>query len=137
MGRHDLRPLHVHRLASHWLKVEPTRTRRNIAPWYDVIGSIPPSEALVRTQPIQHSERSRRPRTKKASKLFQPQTISYEEDRLRREFFGDHPWELARPRMVIEDGSRKESKEDWSQIRTPDRTFNGEKYDLHARVCSC
>lgn len=31
-----------------------------------------------------------------------PPQIVYEEDKLRQEFFGDHPWELARPRMMHE-----------------------------------
>ncbi len=50
---------------------------------------------------------------KKASKLFQPVRLSYEEDKLRWEYFNDHPWELARPRIVLEDDGKDGEKWDW------------------------
>ena len=40
--------------------------------------------------------------------------LSYQEDRLRWEYFNDHPWELARPRVVLEDDGRDSQKWDWS-----------------------
>jgi small subunit ribosomal protein S23 len=50
---------------------------------------------------------------KKSSKLFTPINISYEEDRLRWEYFNDHPWELARPRTVLEEDGKDSQKWDW------------------------
>ena len=40
-------------------------------------------------------------------------SLNYEEDRLRWEYFNDHPWELARPRVVLEDDGRDGEKWDW------------------------
>nr|POF16566.1 37s ribosomal protein s25, mitochondrial [Quercus suber] len=51
---------------------------------------------------------------KRASKLFKPLHLNYEEDLLRWEYFNDHPWELARPRVVLEDDGRDAEKWDWS-----------------------
>lgn len=81
----------------------------------------------MRTQPIQHQEQIRRPKTKKPSKLFQPTKITYEEDKLRKSFFADHPWELARPRLVLENDGRDAEKDDWSKIAQPHRRLSGEK----------
>lgn len=96
-------------------------------PWYKTIGSIPPGEILTRTQPIQHRENTRRQRIRKPSKMFKPQLIEYEEDHLRRNFYGDHPWELARPRIVLENDGKDGQKSDWSKIQQPGRPLNGER----------
>lgn len=126
MGRHDLRPLRVHQTASQLLAAEGTRSLPN---WHPVVGAIPPAQTLVRTQPLQHNEKgkSRQSKSRKASKLFQPTKIGYEEDALRQAFFGDHPWELARPRLVLENDGRDFEKNDWSAISQPGRALNGER----------
>lgn len=61
--------------------------------------------------------------------MFKPQTIEYEEDQLRREFYSDHPWELARPRIVLENDGRDSQRCDWSRIQQLGRPLNGERYD--------
>ena len=126
MGRYDLRPLRVHQtvtqlLAAEKLKVPPA--------WYDTVGSIAPSQALVRTQPFQHHERSNQPRAKarKPSRSFQPTQIVYPEDQLRKEFFSDHPWELARPRMVLEVDGKDAERCDWSKMSQTGRALSGER----------
>ena len=124
MGRYDFRPLRVHQTATQLLQANKGSSP---PPWYNVVSNVPPAQALVRTQPLPHAQRSRRKQTKKASKLFQPQQITYDEDRLRKEFFGDHPWELARPRMVIEDDGRDSYKTDWSRISQPEKGLSGER----------
>ena len=58
--------------------------------------------------------------------MFQPAKITYPEDRLRSEFFGDHPWELARPRVVLEDSGNDAKSWDWSRIQQPGRKMDGE-----------
>ncbi|MCJ1287066.1 mitochondrial ribosomal small subunit component [Xylographa opegraphella] len=120
MGRYNFRPQRVYQATTQLLS-----TGRLTAPpsWYNIVGNVPPPQILVRTQPIEHHRRSR---TKKPSKLFQPQNITYPEDKLRREFFGDHPWELARPRVVLENDGKDAQTEDWSQIRQPGRPLDGE-----------
>ena len=125
MGRYDFRPLRVYKattqlLATERIKVQP--------PWFNVVASIPPAQTLVRTQPLKHHERMRRSKIRKPSKLFQPQTIVYEEDSLRKQFFGDHPWELARPRVVLENDGRDRERNDWGQMTQPARSLDGERY---------
>ena len=124
MGRYDFRPLRVHQTATQLLKTE--RMSR-VPPWYGVVGSITPAQTLVRTQPLPHQHRKGRSSKKKASKLFQPQTIHYEEDFLRTEFFKDHPWELVRPRLLIEDDGKDYQKVDWERIEQPQMVLSGER----------
>ncbi|MCJ1306144.1 mitochondrial ribosomal small subunit component [Hypocenomyce scalaris] len=123
MGRYDFRPLRVHKtatqlLATGRLKVQP--------PWFNVVASVPPAQPLVRTQPQQHQERTKRSKIRKPSKQFQPQNIVYEEDSLRKQFFSDHPWELARPRVVLENDGRDQERNDWGEIMQSARTLDGE-----------
>ncbi|MCJ1313424.1 mitochondrial ribosomal small subunit component [Agyrium rufum] len=125
MGRYDFRPQRVHQKITSLLATQ--RIERPPG-WYEVVGSIAPSQMLVRTQPIQHGDASR-PRkrsTKKPSRLFQPIQITYEEDEMRKTFFTDHPWELARPRLVIEGDGRDYERVDWSRIRQEFRPLDGE-----------
>lgn len=63
---------------------------------------------------------------RKASRMFQPQRITLEEDRLRRDFFGDHPWELARPRVLLENDGKDYQRWDWSLKQQAGRPVNGE-----------
>ena len=123
MGRYDFRPLRVHQTATQLLE-----TNRLPSPpaWYNVVGSIPPSATLVRPQPQQHIQ-SKRPGPRKRSKLFKPLPVGYEEDKLRSEFFGDHPWELARPRVILENDGKDAQRTDWSRIRQPGRPLTGER----------
>ena len=129
MGRHDLRPLRVHHTANQLLTADRIS---NLPSWHNVTGSIPPAQTLVRTQGILHSKRKndtsqRKLPVKKASKLFQPTNINYEEDRLRTNFFGDHPWELARPRVILENDGKDYEKNDWSKLSQPGRPVTGER----------
>ncbi|KAG0301542.1 mitochondrial ribosomal small subunit component [Dissophora globulifera] len=55
-------------------------------------------------------------------KSERPKTIVYPEDRLRRRFYEDHPWELRRPRCLIEstgDGTRR----NWSTLLQKGRSI--------------
>ena len=62
--------------------------------------------------------------------MFQPMPIVYPEDKLRSEFFGDHPWELARPRVILENDGKDGEKWDWSRIVQPRKKLDGERYGL-------
>jgi hypothetical protein len=66
--------------------------------------------------------------------MFKPQPIEYEEDRLRREFYGDHPWELARPRIVLENDGRDGQRCNWEKIQQPGRPLNGERYSYRFQI---
>ena len=59
--------------------------------------------------------------------MFKPMRIVYEEDAMRDNFYGDHPWELARPRMILEQDGKDGQKCDWSKLEQPGRELNGER----------
>lgn len=106
MGRHNLSPQRVHATATGLLSSQRLTTP---PPWYNIIGQTPPSARLDRPA-LQRPQNPRR----KPSRLFSPLPLTYEEDRLRWDYFNDHPWELARPRVVLEDDGKDGVKWDWS-----------------------
>ncbi|KAI7878624.1 hypothetical protein K492DRAFT_164757 [Lichtheimia hyalospora FSU 10163] len=65
-----------------------------------------------------------------------PAPIVYPEDRLRRQFYKDHPFELARPQVLVENRLGL-NRTDYSQLMLPDmlpEEVSGEtviKYQLH------
>ncbi|KAG9240965.1 mitochondrial ribosomal protein S25 [Calycina marina] len=119
----NLKPSRVYQIVTQILE---SRGMPQPPPWYKTIESIPPAAILTRTQPVQHRE-LRKSKKRKPSRMFHPQPIEYEEDKLRRDFFRDHPWELARPRIVLENDGRDGQKVDWSRgIQQPGRQLSGE-----------
>ena len=127
----NLKPSRVYQTASLLLE---SKSISQPPPWFTTIGSIPPSEILTRTQPTQHRLPNTKTRTRKPSKVFKPLPIEYEEDRLRREFYGDHPWELARPRIVLENDGRDGQRCNWEKIQQPGRPLNGERYSYRFQI---
>ncbi|KAF2399117.1 37S ribosomal protein Rsm25 [Trichodelitschia bisporula] len=122
MGRYDFRPQRVFQTASQLLAVEHSARRATPPPWFDIVAKTPPSQVLIR--PLQRTQPARRGR--KPSRLFQPMPIVYPEDKLRAEFFGDHPWELARPKVVLEGDGNDAMHWDWSRIQQPGKRLDGE-----------
>lgn len=106
MGRYNLSAQRVHKYATQLLE---SKTLATPPPWYSTVGDIPPSARLVRPV-LQRPQKA----GKKSSKLFSPVKVTYEEDRLRWEYFNDHPWELARPRVILENDGKDYQKWDWS-----------------------
>jgi small subunit ribosomal protein S23 len=127
--------------------------------WVEVVGDIPPAEALIRNRTPQHQlvrqrlqtspdsskpqvvfeVQEKRRKSKKPSRLFKPVELRYEEDQLRTDFFRDHPWELARPRVVLESSGKDFEFHDWSRIQQPGRKLDGERcvYFVVYSVLSC
>lgn len=126
MGRLDLRPARVRQTVS--LLLDAKRSSAP-PPWYQAIGLVPPPEVLSRTVPIRHHPPPLKGRrnVRRPSKMFRPQQISYEEDTLRSEFFKDHPWELARPRLILEDDGKDYQRWDWSKPFQAGRPVGGER----------
>ncbi|KAF9161911.1 mitochondrial ribosomal small subunit component [Actinomortierella ambigua] len=56
-------------------------------------------------------------------KAERPKQIVYPEDRLRRRFYEDHPWELRRPRSMIETTGNGTQRE-WSSLLQPNRALS-------------
>lgn len=147
MGKYNLTALRVRQTA---LRQKANAKIGKLPEWVDIVGDIPPAQVVVRHQPIQHEYLRQRVRTvpgtlkpevvlesvhqkrtnryKKPSKLFQPIKIKYEEDQLRKEFFRDHPWELARPRIILEKSGKDFENYDWSRIQQPGKRLDGERY---------
>jgi small subunit ribosomal protein S23 len=130
MGRFNFKPSRVYQTATQALQTAQAAEASFAPSWYTTIGSIPPSEILTRIPPAQQRDGLPKRRTKKLSKMFMPVQITYEEDRLRKEFYGDHPWELARPRIILEQDGKDGQKCDWSKIQQPGRQLNAERYAI-------
>ncbi|CAB4396232.1 uncharacterized protein OCT59_000456 [Rhizophagus irregularis] len=87
---------------------------KSLPVWYSAMKNIPPGQSLLRS-PLQfrednlqnHNLRLRRD-TKSHSqkhlktKVPRPQKIYYMLDALRKDFYRDHPYELLRPQILIE-----------------------------------
>ncbi|KAJ5483438.1 hypothetical protein N7530_002684 [Penicillium desertorum] len=143
MGKINLTALRVRQTALNQFASGKTS---KLPQWVNVVGEIPPAETLIRTRPPQHElvqqrlktvpgsskpqvvfqvqEKRRKP--KKPSRLFQPVELKYEEDQLRTQFFRDHPWELARPRVLLESTGKDFEHYDWSRIQQPGKRLDGE-----------
>jgi small subunit ribosomal protein S23 len=152
MGRLNLKPLRVRRQALANFK---TQLSPYPAVWLPVTADVPPAQVFTRCQPTRHpltkvrlksipsssDQKPTLPRAtstditaveaprskKKPSRNFQPLPIRYEEDELRKQFYSHHPWELARPRVVLETTGDNFSLRDYSRnVRSPNMPLNGE-----------
>lgn len=126
MGR-QIRPARVLQSVSEELTTKIIG-KKNVPtpPWFEIMKSVPPSETLVRTLAPQLGIQNRKAR--KPKNLFRPQQIRYLEDNLRDVFYKDHPWELARPRVIMEVDGKDYQKCDWSKgLRQPGIPLTGER----------
>ncbi|CUS24028.1 LAQU0S13e01662g1_1 [Lachancea quebecensis] len=117
--------------------------------WYDVVAFIPPSKRFVReprlVNPSTNKEiaklpefaeqynsenrsyktrASHRERQVSGSKLFAAPKLKYAEDKLREVFYEQHPWELSRPKMLVENTGIQDY--DWSTIQQLGKPLDGE-----------
>lgn len=124
MGR-NLRPSRVLQTVQRSLRI-PITVDREVPPvWLPVLARYPPSAMLTRPQPTVHQDPD--PRVRRPRRLFHPQPITFPEDSLRRAFFKDHPWELARPRIAVETDGKDARYLDWSRgLRQPGQVVSGE-----------
>lgn len=135
MGR-SLKPARVHQTVTSIIATKlsaPAKQDRivsNYTPWLETLSRIPPAEILTRSQPpqVRHTQRHMHKKIRKPSRLFTPQQITYPDDEIRQQFFQDHPWELARPRIVLEQDGKEGQRCDWSKIEQPGRQLTGERY---------
>ena len=149
MGKYNLTALRVRQTT---LNQFASGKIKKLPQWVDAIGDIPPSETIIRNRPPQHQlvrqrlktvagssqpevvfevqEKRRKP--KKPSRLFQPVELKYEEDQLRQEFFRDHPWELARPRLLLETTGKDFKNYDWSRLQQRGKRLDGERWVMRS-----
>lgn len=140
--------------AAHLLRAQKTSSMRAAAEvsepsWFRVLAQHPPTQNLAQKahnlekyKEINHIESIRseeiNPRTgyyttrtshKRSSStrhLFIPQSIKYFEDSIRSLFFEQHPWELARPKLVIETDGKDSSRTNWARIDQLSKKLDGE-----------
>ncbi|KAH6896579.1 mitochondrial ribosomal protein S25 [Thelonectria olida] len=114
MGGRQIRPARVYQTVTQELNHRALAgSSSNPPPWYKVMTTVPPAETLVRTIAPRHSKHDIR--TKKPKNIFRPKQIVYLEDQLRQVFYKDHPWELARPRIILELDGKDYQRCDWSK----------------------
>ncbi|RDA85502.1 hypothetical protein CP532_2173 [Ophiocordyceps camponoti-leonardi (nom. inval.)] len=120
MGR-QIRPAGVYRAVALELQsnvLSGVHSQR--PPWFNVMHSVPPAETLVRTISPQHG-------AKRTRNLYRPQQMVFLEDKLRNVFYKDHPWELARPRVIAETDGKDYQRCDWSKgVQQPGMALSGE-----------
>ncbi|KAI8309345.1 37S ribosomal protein S25 [Colletotrichum sp. SAR11_59] len=94
-------------------------------PWFQAMRDIPPAESL--TRPITNYDAPASSKQRKPRNIYKPPRIVHEEDALRTTFYRDHPWELARPRIVLETDGKDYQRCDWSKgLRQPGLPLTGE-----------
>lgn len=125
MGR-QIRPAKVYHMATAELRSNlAPKYKPNVPPWYSVLNDVPPAEILTRPAAVQL--RQPNPRQKRPRNVYRPQRIVFPEDTLRQNFYQDHPWELARPRMILELDGKDSHNLDWSKgVRQPGIALSGE-----------
>lgn len=121
---------------------------RNTPAWYDVVASIPPKTKFTREprlinpsnmKKLAHlKEHADEPNAKgifktRAStldkkinnaKLYRAPKLKFVEDQLREVFYKQHPWELSRPKVLVENDAEEEF--DWSHIQQLEKPLDGE-----------
>lgn len=108
--------------------------------WYRVLLANPPTQQLL-PRPVRLDEYIKREEKQKlgdfdektgnwvtkvkakhnsnSKHLYKIRKLEFFEDRIRQLFFKQHPWELARPKMVLEKDGREAIKYDWSTMDQP------------------
>ncbi|KAM0220644.1 hypothetical protein ACHAPA_003934 [Fusarium lateritium] len=114
MGGRQIRPARVLHTVAEELnhKILGSKTTPT-PPWFKVMQSVPPAETLVRNITPRH--RTPNAKATKPKNIFRPQRITYLEDALRTTFYKDHPWELAKPRVILESDGKDYQHCDWSK----------------------
>uniref|UniRef100_A0A060T978 37S ribosomal protein S25, mitochondrial n=1 Tax=Blastobotrys adeninivorans TaxID=409370 RepID=A0A060T978_BLAAD len=115
--------------------------------WYRVVASHPPSFNLTqKTHNLKeyvdkpktkigefdantgkYVTRNKRQYNSNSQHLYRVKNIRYFEDKIRTLFYSQHPWELARPKMVVEnDGNDASRLESWDSIYQKNKRLDGE-----------
>ncbi len=122
IGRYNFRASRVLDAAKVFTKDNQYQSRPH---WLRAAEQVPPSEILTRPYPKQNVAldlNAKRPR-----RLYRPTKIVYPEDELRQHFYRQHPWELARPKMVLETDGMDARNRDWSTgVKQPGMELSGE-----------
>jgi small subunit ribosomal protein S23 len=123
MGRESLQaPLSVAKTAK---KMMDAGLIRGEPVWYQPVINTPPMTDLSRKAAQTHRPRPwSRPNDIREIQQIQ-QGI---ELRFRTRFYKEHPWELARPRIVVEEDGADYARQDWSRMEQSAKPLDGERY---------
>lgn len=112
--------------------------------WYRVLTANPPDFDLIsrpKTTPVSSGSHSNmhkkdpktgayitrnKERFTGHNHLYRIKSIQYPEDKIRKLFYSQHPWELARPRNLIEKDGNDSAKYNWKTIDQPNKRLDGE-----------
>lgn len=117
--------------------------------WYGVVAQIPPStkffrkpnivdpttgKSRIRFRPVSDSRNARTDmyktrsrvldRRNSISSLYKIPKLKFVEDELRKLFYEQHPWELTRPKILIENYG--DDNLDWSNLQQLGKALDGE-----------
>ncbi|ORY98512.1 mitochondrial ribosomal protein S25 [Syncephalastrum racemosum] len=112
--------------------------------WLQAVKNTPPGPSIIRAREIDPSlqqnnaveQKTRYKQKHLRTKAPRPLRIVYPEDKLRRQFFKDHPFELARPKVLVEN-TNATNRTDYSTLLLPGMhpsEVDGEtviRYQLH------
>lgn len=115
--------------------------------WYKVVAAHPPTHNLAarthnlreyvnkpHTFPIgmkrrntgTYITRNKTLHSSRSQHLYRPKQINFYEDKIRKLFYDQHPWELARPKLVVENDGLDASRQDWSAMDQIGKKLDGE-----------
>lgn len=113
--------------------------------WYHVVGANPPVKNFIRQPRLENpSNEQSIPKPAKGEKSFKNgklyetrvketrkdiyniPKLKFVEDQLRSLFYEQHPWELSRPRILLENGGDDAKNQDWSSIIQYNKPLDGE-----------
>lgn len=128
---------------SHYLKAGVIKNKPS---WYNIVSAVPPATDLTKKpknlqtnqtpDPVSQLYSSRdgifKTRVSKTERKQKNNSVSripkfeFLEDQLRDVFYHQHPWELARPKVLVENTGDEHSKCDWSHMLQLYKPLDGE-----------
>ncbi|KAG5354567.1 37S ribosomal protein S25 [Yarrowia sp. B02] len=100
----------------------PTTTYQH-KPHFEKLARIAQKESSKLNEYIRTRSKPVRVRTRH---LYEPVHLKFLEDEIREIFYAQHPWELARPKMVVENSGDDHVTQDWSKMHQANKKLDGE-----------
>ncbi|KAK9450807.1 mitochondrial 37S ribosomal protein mS23 [Limtongia smithiae] len=98
--------------------------------WYKAVLENPPTTDFIPKLTLEDLAKFKKSKDiKKPLKtrdLFKPKRVIFPENHIRTIFYTQHPWELARPKIVIEEDALDFTRHDWSKMDQQLRQLDGE-----------
>ena len=121
-GKSTYSPLTVAKTVNRLLEVG---LLKNEPVWYQPVVDTPPMTDFARKAAQTHQTRSwNRPNDIRQIQKMHQGIEQY----LRQKFYKEHPWELARPRVVVEEDGADYVRQDWSKMEQIGKPLDGERY---------